>query len=635
MRLLVAFCLCLVVLGPAHAALREDDRALALAVIQYGHDNIDPQTGLVRDTTGVPSVAESSIGYVAACFLLGQDLEVARQVLEHLLECQQADGPTVGQFPWQGGTGSKVSEEALLYVAPLLAVIYREGGANLGEVLAGKLKLALERAWMALDRMRPTPTEEDHYLRLAAALATVGSALGNGGPAQGTKMVRAWLSQVTANGLPAGHSPTFDAVKLLALKWVYEVAPEPSRPTINDALLLTAQDLAQRLHPSLTGLAGAQSVAFPSDYLAAPGFASYVLYTDFGGPRPSAPEPYLMAALTPGWRAPQAVRALVTQPLPRLVRTTSKPPATQQATTTFLGPGFSLGTLSGEVDENTIPLYATFAAAGKRPSLYAFCSPAPCHVQSLQNDNLALLSFNFDNLGAGSRKQAWVRLILGSADDIDQVYAYNQPWNDQPTSLGERESVALVAHGCYVGLTLTRSGPAANQEGPLAKPAALHWDGGDRKGDLSLLLYARQADYGLAQPIYDVRAGFIIELAPRAAYPSLADFAKHLEATRLKQTGRVYKERLPEKEKPVDPNVMLPQPRAKTEYIYRNIVEQTIEYTNGPRRLRLVEDLLGEQTLQAFVGDQEVKPAGLWDTPAFKLEPGGDLSRALQPLAGQ
>jgi hypothetical protein len=178
MRLLAACTLALALALPVWA-LSEADKPLALAVIQYGHDHLDPATGLIKDTTDIPSIAESSIGYVAACFLLGQDLDQARSVLGHILDLQLAKGTQAGHFPWQGDAGAKLSEEAVLYMAPLLSAIYRHGAANLGEALQQRLRQSLELACGAVSRTKAAPADDSRFLLRAAALGTLG-AVGGG-----------------------------------------------------------------------------------------------------------------------------------------------------------------------------------------------------------------------------------------------------------------------------------------------------------------------------------------------------------------------------------------------------------------------------------------------------------------------
>lgn len=632
MRLLVGCLLPLLLGPPVPAALDASGQELALAAVHYGREHLDTARGLVKDALGIPSIAESSIGYVAGCFALGQDLDQARTVLGSILDSQRTEGAETGHFPWHGGAGAQPNEDAVLYMAPLLGFIYRQSPDALGAELNARLRRCLDLTTRAMNGLKVTPTDETRFLLRAAALGVVGQSLGAEGPATAAGEVGRWLAAVRQRGLPRGHSPTLDAVRLVALKWVYEVAPESARPLVSQALLLASADMASRLHPSLPGLAGAPATAFPHDYLAAPGFLGYVLHTDFGYPRPESIEPYIMAALLPSWRVPEPLRNVAWTDLPRLVQTRAMSDSVIQATTTWLAPGFSLGTLSGEVGESTIPLYATFAGPGQRRSLYAYCWPAPAHVQALQDRDLAMLSFNFDDIGQGTRKQAWVRCHVGRAEDIEEVYCYGQLWNDLPTSLGERESLAVAMHDCYVGFTLTRVGPASSQAGPAAKPATLRWSGEGRQGDLLLQVFARQADYALRAPLSDVRAGLVIEIAPRAAYPSLADFARHLEDGRSKQTVAIRRERQPEKEKPREPGVVMPYPTGKDQRVYQVFVEQTIEYTNGERSLKLVEDLRGETTLHGLVNGQEVPRELLWDTPDFRLGPNGDVAAALAKL---
>ena len=185
---------------------------------------------------------------------------------------------------------------------------------------------------------------------------------------------------------------------------------------------------------SVGSLAGAMSAAYPADYAGTGGFSSYVLYTDFGQPRPTSMEPYVMAALLPTWRAPASVRT-VGQSF-ELVRTAA-PAAEIETTDTYLGAGFSLGTMSGNVGPGGIPVMARFAPTAALPNLYFFANLQPCHVRSVQDASLALVSFNFDDVGYGQRRQAWVKGILGRRSDIEEVYAYGTPWNGQPTAVGE------------------------------------------------------------------------------------------------------------------------------------------------------------------------------------------------------
>lgn len=623
------FLLLLLAVAVPACALAPADKTAVNAVIDYGDANFDATTGLIKDPGHAPNLAESSIGFITACFASNEDVDRGNLVLGKLLDLQQKTGPQSGLFPWYAVEGAQASEDATLYIAPLASWVYRTHAAELSPENKDKLKASLELIGRALPAIKAVPQDDSRYLLRAAAVAMVGAALGTDGPASGAASVGAWLRLVSIQGLPLGHSPTADTARLVALKWVREVAPEPQQATVDQALTLAAVDLGLRVDPLARYPAGAITTAYPVDYASANGFAQYVLHTDFGQPLGEKIDPYMMAALLPTWRAPQSIRGLAEPGASSLLRTRGQGPV--RATDTYLGAGFSLGTMCGEVGNSTIPVYMTFSRT-ERPDAYFYCSPSPCNVQSVQADNLSLSSFNFDGMATPTRRQAFVQGVLGRAEDIDEVYAYGFKWNDRPTSLGEQEALAFTTRGCYVGITITRVGAASNQTGSYAKPATLRWSGEGRKGDLTLTIFARQAEYLLPRPENNMRAGVVIETVPQSAYLTLADFAKHLAEGQLKQSIRAIRQRVPAAEKPRDPNVLIPEPQSKIDMIYRDTLEQTSTYTINGRSLMLVEDLIGNIMLQRQIDGTAVDEKYLWESEKLKYDPTQKLSDALAPF---
>lgn len=610
-------------------ALSPADRPAINAVIDYGESNYDTATGLIKDPGGAPNLAESSIGFIAACFATGQELGRANVVLGKLLDLQKKTDPLSGHFPWYAVEGAQPAEDATLYIAPLLGWVYRTHLAELSPTNKDKLNASLQLIANSLPAVKAAPQADSRYLLKAASMAMVGAALGTDGPAYAAGSAAAWLRLVSAQGLPQGHSPTADATRLVALKWVREVAPAAQQATVDQALTLAAVDLGLRVDPASRYLAGAITSAYPVDYASASGFAQYVLYTDFGQPLTEKIDPYVMAALLPAWRAPDSVRALAEPGASGLLRTHGQGPV--RATDTYLGANFSLGTMCGEVGDSTLPLFLTFSRTA-RPDAYFYCSPTPCNVQSVQADNLCLSSFNFDGLATPTRRVAFVRGVLGSAEDIEEVYAYGNKWNDKPTSLGEQEALAFTTRGCYVGITITRVGASSNQSGSYAKPASLRWSEDGRKGDLMLTIFARQAEYLLPRPENNMRAGVVIEVVPQSAYLTLGDFAKHLAEGQLKQSIRAIRQRVPAAEKPRDPNVLIPDPQSKIDLVYRDTLEQTSTYTIGGRSLMLVEDLIGNIMLQRQIDGTAVDEKLLWESEKLKVDPTLSLADTLAPF---
>lgn len=621
LRLVVLLPLCV----PAWAA-READAPALQAIVAYGQAHLDATSGLVQDSAGLLDIPGASAGTVAACLATGQNLDSARAILGKILDAQATAGADAGLFPWR--VGAAPTADATLYAAPLLAYMLRTHAEALGAEPAARLRQSLTLADKALGRVAAKPVDDHRFLLLTAARATIAAALGLDATwAAGA--VQDWLRFVAKAGLPAGHSATFDAAKYVALKWIRQSLPEANRQAVDQALLLTAVDLASRVHPAAGYLAGAINEATVSDYASASGFPAYVLATDFGLPLPARIEPSLAAAVLPEWRSPQSVGALT---MATGLRRTRCSLPTGHATDTYVGPAYSLGTMSGEVGPAGIPIFCTFTRSD-RPTLYFYCDPTPCTVQAVQADNLALCSFNFDNIAVPKRVQASLRGVLGTHDTIKSVYAYGVPWNGLPTAVGELESVALETAECYIGITLTRTGLSGSNQGAAAKPAVLEWAGPEGAQNLLLTIYARPQDYVLPKPMQNLRAGVVMEIVSRQAYASLPEFVKHLGAGRLKQVVKSGKERITEPEKPRDPNVIIPEPRARGNRAFRIMAEQTLEYTLESRSLKLVEDLLANECLDRQVDGVTLDPKFLWESEFFKWEPTGDLTKALELFA--
>ena len=187
--------------------------------------------------------------------------------------------------------------------------------------------------------------------------------------------------------------------------------------------------------------------------------------------------------------------------------------------------------------------------------------------------------------------------------------------------------MALAAHGCYVGLTFTRVGLASSQE-QLAKPISLKWTGEWDTANLELTINARQAEYGLSRPVENVRAGFVIEIVPQTAYVTLADFVNYLEQGRQKQSVDARRVRQQGEELP-EPDVIVPRPRARADMVFKTLVEQTIQYSNGDRKLELVEDLLNEYLVSRAINDEPVPGDWLWQSTAFSYKSEMNLEEAL------
>jgi len=613
------------------ARAAEIDAGIVAGVAAYGQANFDNTTGLVRDAAGQPNLAESTPGYLAALLIQSGHGEQAQALVRAILANQdtQDGSQTIGYFRWYGGQGQPFSYDATLYAVPPLAWVlqnYRQELGSEAEALAG----ALNQAVAAIQRNLVEPHNEAYLMLQAAARASAGAALDK--PAwvsSALSQVRAWLNLVKSHGLPEGHSPTFDCLRLASLLWVQNSLSEPSAE-LTEAIRLARADVGMRLWAPRYKMAGAMYRSFPSDYLRSAGVSAYVLARYFGIGAIAHPEPFAMYFLLPAAGEPVAPPRLE---MPYHINTRADGPTSVTATTTFVAPEFSLGTMCGTLQASSVPVLICFAEHGTTsPTAYTQSYPAPAHVSAIQSEGMALCSFDFDNVGFGRSRQAYVSLVLGNASDMESIAVRGGEWNREPTGLAQLETMALATRGCYIGIVVGRCGPAEGAIERRVKPGDLHWVGQGDFSRLALTIYGRQAEYTLRRPLHDVRVVFGLCVVPQSQYPSLADFAAEFGKARIRQEVKPSKQRVDDKDdepKPMPTGGIIPEPKPKRDIQYRHLLEHTVELQAMGSVLQLTEDMRAGELLSTAINDTETSSEYLWSAPSFEYAAGADLAAAL------
>ncbi len=612
----------------AHAASVEAE--VVAAVVAYGEHNLNQATGLVKDSIGDVNLAESSCGYYAALLIQGGHAAQAHDLLTAILANQdtRAGSETKGCFRWYGSEDQPFSYDATLYVVPPLAWSLRNYRQQLGDD-AEVLAKALNQAVVAIQRHLVGPESEAYLMLQAAAQASAGAALDQPGWVAGAQsQVRSWLSLVKSQGLPQGHSPTFDSIRMAALLWVQSSLQAPS-PEVTEAWRLMRADACMRLWMPARKLAGAIYRSYPSDYLRSPGVVAYVLSRYFGIGTIEGVEPFAMYFLLPAGDLPMPPPAPA---LPYQVDTRATGTAKVEATSTYVAAEFSLGTMSGTIQDSSVPILICLAEPDATPTIYSQSYPATAHVSAVQSGGLALCSFDFDDVGQASRRQAYVKLILGSPSEVEAVYLRGGEWNHQPTGVGQLEAIAVETRGCYVGLIIGRCGPAEAAIERRVKPGDLHWAGEGPLSRLVLTVYGRQQDYALQAPLQDVRVVLGVGVVPQSQYPSLAEFGAEFARSRVKQEVEAIKQRIDEEGEHARRSInegIIPDPKPKKDIKYRYLLKHSVELQALGRTLQLTEDLRADQLLGTTVDGSEVAAGSLWTGPGFAYEPGADLVQAL------
>lgn len=595
------------------------------AVVAYVSENIDDTTGLVKDSTGQPNLAETSPGAVAALMLDG-DTEQARAIIGAIVDHQDTgpESKTYGQFTWYDK--KPYSYDATLYALPPLSWVLTHHGDDLGE-MRGPLAESLSAGLAAIERETVESQSEAYSLLQAACRASVGRALSDDEKVQAAqKQVKKWLQMVTESGLPAGHSQTFDALRVACLNWVKWAGSE-NNDTVDAALHLALADVGERLWTPGPMIAGAPWRAYAADYIAKGGVSQYLLPM-FGMGTFEGAEPFSMFITLPGCEQVAEPRDLSEGPWQVDTRGTSGPVA---ATSTYLAPQFTLGTFSGTLTGSSVPVLMQFPTG--TPTAYSWAHPAPASVASVQSGPQAVCTFDFDQIGGGTRRQAFVRLMLGKQEDIEAVSVHGGLWNNEPTGIAQRESLALQMHDCYVGIVLGRRGPIDKDIERRVKPGSLEWVEGRPLSRLMLTIYGRQGDTNLARRFNNVRVTFAVVVTPDSEYETLADFARHLATTSVTQTVEkdtvTIEDTRQESESPFGDGGIIPKPKSKSIARTRTRIKHTVRFKLPATTLEVVEDMATGEVISRSVDGEEVSSEYLWSSPGFQYAPGEQLPPAV------
>jgi hypothetical protein len=244
-------------------------------------------------------------------------------------------------------------------------------------------------------------------------------------------------------------------------------------------------------------------------------------------------------------------------------------------------------------------------------------------VASVQQENVALVSVDFDNLGTPDRLKAWVEAVVCERANLEGVLVGSWQWNDKPSAVNELASVAIRTNQAYIGLTLLPTGPAGVRgETTRPKPGVLEWHGEGARAQLTLRTYARQADYALRKLEHNVRAGFIVEVARLSDYESLEKFAAHVRHNKIKETFETDKVRRHDLEEGRTPFDLL-KPKSRLEQHFDFYLHHTIEWAGEKVSLKLVEDMLTGKVERRYANGSPVWDDSLWKSPGLTLPVAG------------
>lgn len=591
-----------------------------------------PDSPLLADVDGRRNVAETNLNWAAALLETGERTDLARQVIEAVLAHQDTEegSRTRGLFRWYADPAQPYSADATLYLAPALAHMVASGNAgDLNDTLRTRAELALE-GMLSAER----PKDGFGAAMWAGAVASLAHAVDQPvGQQAAAGAVNGLLNRLQREGLGSIHSPTFDALRIGGLRWALQfAADDDAREQARTALRICYADMLQRYDPVTAMVTGAIGTAYPADYLGSIGVAQYLLACDLSSALAltRSVSPLAMYFALSEYTLPAEIAALAERDGQAIeIRTRTPAPEGAEAvetmsSCTWVADGISLGTMSGRVEGSCIPIMAT-CDLPERPTTYFYPFGGPATLQSAQIGGLALCSFNFDGVGVGPRMQVGIQGMLGRRDQIDRVLIGRHEWIGEPEAVGQNAVVAVQRGSSYVGVKILEVGKSQGT-GTTVKPGAIEWLREGNMDSLMLRVYARRAGYPLPEPMYDVRLGLLVEVAPTSQFAGLEEFAEHVSSRRVAQSSteqRVRIDHLNEREQIPGRHEM----KSMAEMKFAKFIYHEMTLRDETLSLGLTEELLRNQLMSRTL-PIELPEGYIWASPGLLLLQGG------QPMIG-
>ncbi|MGQ9730219.1 MAG: hypothetical protein ACUVX8_03015 [Candidatus Zipacnadales bacterium] len=613
-------------------------------VLEYGEKNYGlghapepseaqmPEASLIRAPSGRHTCAEGSLEYAVALLSSGVSPERADRIVQTLLNAQAGRGKDAGGFPWHPGEAP--SAYATAYMAPWLAYIDQHLATLLPESTRARLHAALRPALQMVAKFDTKPNETQRYLVRTAAFATLATAIGDDAArGRAERDFAVWLKHVSEKGMAILQDPSATVVCVAALQWIWLNPPSvEARTGAGAALEYLYRDLALRFLPGANMVAGAAVNAHWGDYAAGTGATRYLLFGQFGRPALTMAEPFAMFLAIEGFSPNQETLALAqVVDTPRSIYSISE----GRCFTTYVHPRYALGTLSGLIEKGGAPVVVTYGSEGE-PNAYCEVVPLPARITSAQDEGMALVSLDFDNIGyEAERLYVSVHFHLGPRSALDAVLINQTPYAADFAAVVESKSAVVTEReGVYTAVIPIIAGPATVKpyDVRLESPS-IAWEASGEKDDLVLTIPARTVR-ARETSRDNYRIAFAIEVGTVDDWPSVEAFATHIyDKSRASCEAKATRTKVGEKVEGA--HKYLPwynRPVERGKWIFEDRVVQELAYRNGERALGITEDLAKNEVIRIWQGGGEFTWDFLYRSPALNHVAGEALTSVFRPL---
>lgn len=394
---------------------------------------------------GRANIAQNSPEYAAA--LLDADTRISRanNIIGAMLDHQWLrDKGTrwYGNFIWWHDLKKPEDQNAVAFMSPWLCYYLLQHNKKLTDEIRERLLKALPLCLQAV-RAHTGPVHYDNIWFLkAASLVMIGRATEQ--PLlirDAERMMDTWIRYVSRNGINEFNSPTYAAVNIYALEFMWRFVPASKksfRKKIKQLLNFCYADIFQNWHWDAGIGAGTHSRAYPRDRLTGKSLISYLIHRQCGGKLRAPARPFEYNFIFSDYTVPAYIRAWA--------RKEKKTPMTLRAShpcwgnrklrvdrSLYVLEEVTLATQTGyrANSDQAIPFKITYAGSqAKQEERATFITPVPPHDPDSrtrgsitfahhQEGSQAIVLYEADIKGC--REKAYLRLVIDPSKDGDMV----------------------------------------------------------------------------------------------------------------------------------------------------------------------------------------------------------------------
>jgi hypothetical protein len=597
-------------------------------VIRSGDRNYDEKTRLIVSTGRYPGrihVAQSSPEYAAALLDAGKRVNRANAVIAALLDHQwlkDKDTHWYGNFIWWHGQKRPKDANAVAFMTPWLCYYVLEHEEKLTEANRKRLRKALPLCLTAVRKHRGPVHYDNIWLLKIASRVTLGLAMKQ--PkliAEAETRLDEWIRYVSRNGINEFNSPTYAAVNVYALEFVWRYAPESAtslRKKTRQLLDFCYADVFQNWHWEAEVGAGAHSRAYPRDRLTGKSLVEFLIRRHCGGELRAAIRPFEYNFVFSDYSPPDFVRAMARKAgrTPMTLHC-SHPGWTREIRvdrSLYVIPEVTLGTQTGyrANADQALPFKITYAGS-KAEERASFITPVPAHNPESRTRGSIAFAHHQEGPRAivlyeadikGRKQSAYLRLVIDPSESgkmVEEIAVDGKPYDGKRRELKPGAVVAWRAGKAAVAVRLLEGlgVDAANPGKLVPKSYVLSPTKGVGLCLHCLVCYRPRKKVA----VNNLSCGFLVRVAAKKDVGSLAKLSAEAAAWKVDEK--------------------------------RDGATRGISWEDGAAKLRLRWKGDGNRVTVRETNGKKLGRFPLYESPLINLERGGGVRVSKRPATGR